>query len=295
MGQHPQCRKAAGCKTIKSASSLPSINLILPLVMWAVVAEISPGAMSNAISSMRKVVAQFTEGTSLRVIDGITDANAPDSYNLSSSNPIEITLMEQNRIEVTVVSEVADKPFVMLKPLSDAATQTFRLTASKGDEGIEAQSIHTIAFNVRETSELYVSTLSTNEPAATIKVLRLPVPQVSLGIQGERQDPWPDEQPLPLAITANAENPLQLIRLQIKSEGQTHTELVSNILAQDKTKVSTTYSLLLENYVQRDIATIEIVAEAVDRHLPTPFWVAVSLSLSERPLPMGATVKHWIL
>ena len=59
--------------------------------------------------------------------------------------------------------------------------------------------------------------------------------------------------------------------LQIKSEAKLIPKLVSNILAQDKTKVSTTYSLLLENYVQRDIATIEIVAEAVDRHLPTPF------------------------
>ncbi len=244
-------------------------TLVIPAVLWLAVTELSPGAMSSAIHSMQKVVAQFTKGTTLTIVKGLTDPSAEDSFKLSAHDSHELTLLEQNRVEVTVVGDENDRPFVMLKPINSAVTQTFRLTSSKVDNH-KAGNVHKIAFSIRESAELFVSTLSTNRVAAKVKVLRLPLPQVSLKVSGDKQDPWPDELPLPLEINVSAENPLQLIRLQIESEGQTHTELVSNILAQDKTEVATTYSLLLENYVQQDLATLKITAEALDRHLPNP-------------------------
>ena len=109
-----------------------------------------------------------------------------------------------------------------------------------------------------------------NKAAATINVKRLPVPRVAIKPTVPLLDPWPDERPLSLEIDVEAENPLQMVRLIIKSEGQTHEELVRDILANDLMELKTQYSLLLESYVQKDVATIEIVAEAMDRHLPNP-------------------------
>ncbi|SMF47974.1 hypothetical protein [Pseudobacteriovorax antillogorgiicola] len=245
-------------------------TLILPTMLWILVSQISPGAVSTAIYSMKKVVAQLNQGTKLYVIEGQAKEADPNEYILSTSQVAEFDLLEQNRVEIRVVTSQGEKPYVVVQPKNSDLKQTFRLTPIKSEDAREAQWVHSITFNVQDDSELFVSSVSGTTPAARINVKRLPVPRVALKPTRPLQDPWPDEKPLSLEIDVEAENPLQLVRLLIRSEGQTHEELVSNVLADDKKDLNTKYSLLLESYVQRDMATIEIVAEAIDRHLPNP-------------------------
>jgi len=84
------------------------------------------------------------------------------------------------------------------------------------------------------------------------------------------EDPWPDDQPLNLHITVKAENPLASVRLLIKSGQQVSRELVANVMTDAKHELDTDYRLILESYVDSDLAQVEIVAEATDRAVPTP-------------------------
>lgn len=250
--------------------SYHSSTLILPAILWAIMSQVSPGAVSTAIYNMKKVVAQLSQGTTLRVIDGQAKPSDPKKYQLSKGKIAQFDLLDHNRIEIRVVSSQGDKPYVEVKPKNAEIKQTFRLTPLKTKDARDAQLAHSIIFNVQDDAEIFVSSISINEPAAKVNVKRLPVPRVSIKPVSQLVDPWPDERPLELLIDVEGENPLQLIRLLIKAEDQVHKELVSNIMVDDKFEVSTKYSLLLESYVQKDIATIEIVAEAVDRGLPNP-------------------------
>jgi hypothetical protein len=47
-------------------------------------------------------------------------------------------------------------------------------------------------------------------------------------------------------------------------------ELVVNVVSENKTELTTDYRLILETYVESDLAQVEIFAEAVDRAIPTP-------------------------
>ena len=245
-------------------------TLLLAGLMCLLVTQIAPGAMTTAIFSMKKVVAQINQGEVLYVVEGREKDKDPDSYKLSSSKIHEFNLLEQNRIEIRVVSGRPIKPYVIVQPKGAGLKQTFRLSPAKSDDARDAQWVHAITFNVEDDADLFLSSVSTDTPVASINVKRLPVPRVAIKPTMPLEDPWPDERPFPLEIDVEAENPLQLVRLRIRSEGQTHEELVRDILAKDKYELKTQYSLLLSSYVQQDVATIEIVAEAIDRALPNP-------------------------
>lgn len=127
-----------------------------------------------------------------------------------------------------------------------------------------------ISFAVTEAVDLYIPQFDEARPLARLNVRQLPVPKVTLTALNEPEDPWPDDQPLNLRIKVDAENPLQLVRLLIKSGSRTSKELVANVMTEDRTDLATDYRLVLETYVESDIASVEIVAEAVDRAVPTP-------------------------
>ena len=245
-------------------------TLVLAALLCLLVTQLSPGAMTTAIFSMKKVVAQINQGEVMYIVDGRAKDKDPASYDLSSSTVHVFDLLEQNRIEIRVVSGRLIKPYIIVQPKGSGLKQTFRLSPAKSEDAREAQWVHSITFNVEDDADIFLSTVSTEVPVATINVKRLPVPRVALKPTDELEDPWPDEIPLSLEIDVEAENPLQMVRLLIRSEGQVHEELVRDILAKDKFDLKTEYSLLLSNYVQQDVATIEIVAEAVDRALPAP-------------------------
>ena len=127
-----------------------------------------------------------------------------------------------------------------------------------------------ISFAVTEAVDLYIPQFESTRPLARLKVRQLPLPKVTLQSLSPPEDPWPDDQPLNLRITVRAENPLQLVRLLIKSGTRISKELVANVMTEDRTELSTDYRLVLETYVESDLANVEIVAEAIDRAVPTP-------------------------
>jgi hypothetical protein len=127
-----------------------------------------------------------------------------------------------------------------------------------------------ISFAVAEPVDLFIPQLEGDRPLARLKVRQLPIPKVTLSSATDLEDPWPDDQPLNLRIKVEAENPLQLVRLLIKSGSRVSKELVANVMAEDRTELVTDYRLVLETYVESDLAQVEIVAEAIDRAVPTP-------------------------
>ncbi|MDD1422373.1 hypothetical protein MEO40_25330, partial [Dolichospermum sp. ST_sed1] len=82
--------------------------------------------------------------------------------------------------------------------------------------------------------------------------------------------PWPDEKPLGLKVQVLAKNPLQAVNLLIRSGKRESKETVHNVMTDDVFTVDTNYSITLENYVEADMAEVEIIAQAIDRSSPIP-------------------------
>lgn len=246
-------------------------SLVWPFLICLFAAGTSPGEITSAIGGVQDVVIKLSLGADLQIVDGLPEEGLPTQYKLSISEPINLRLLDQNLLQITVVSDSKQLPFVRLKPSSNGPHQTFRLTGqqSQGDQGGRLQS-YQATFAVSEDSELYISTLSVSDPAAIIDVETLPVPEVSLNLKEPVEGLWPDEKPLNLTIEVAAQNPLKQVRLSIRTGGQTYQELVTSVMVNDKFSLKTDYSLLLESYVRSDIADIEIVAEAIDRASPVP-------------------------
>src|SRR5690606_5803458 len=106
--------------------------------------------------------------------------------------------------------------------------QSFQL-APTSEAGHESSKTFKVSFAVTEPVELAIPVID-DEPIATIHVKQLPVPKVRLSSLTTLEDPWPDDQPIMLRIDVKAENPLQLVRLLIKSGGRTSNELVANVM-----------------------------------------------------------------
>lgn len=150
--------------------------------------------------------------------------------------------------------------------------QKFQMTPQRGTHKQDSEDAahFLISFAASEPLDLYIPQIDAKRPLAHLKVRVLPIPKVQLVALHELEDPWPDDQPIMLKIDVAAENPLQAVRLLIKSGSRTAKELVANVMTEDKTDLSTEYKLVLESYVESDLAQVEIIAEAIDRALPAP-------------------------
>jgi hypothetical protein len=254
-------------------SSLP-----LPLIALALALFAQPAALSSALKTVSNVVARLNDSATLTVVAGAPGDQYREPLNLSKKAPVELELLMQNMIEVRVVDKPGITPSIDLRRRlpgdegtdpKKAAYQSFRLAPVR-HAGNESRGIYSQSFSVKEDVEVYLSTVSDTKPVAHIKVRQLPIPRVSLEAAVELKTPWPDDKPLPLTISVRAENPLKQVRLVIKAEGRSSTEVVSNVMTNDKKAVTTEYDLILETYVQSDLSRVEIIAEAVDRAIPIP-------------------------
>ena len=258
-------------KRTKHLLSIRMSQLVIPALLCALSSQVSSGEINSVIKGVQTVVTKLSSGVELTIIKGRIEDKQATLYKLSSGDPVKIELLDQNMIEIKLISDAGKSPFVKLKPIdSNGVEQTFRLTQSFEKLDNNALGIYIARFAVSKSSLLYISSLSIREPAAEITLQRLPVPIVSLTAEDNIEDLWPDEKPLSLRISAKGENPLAQIRLVIKSGDQDFNELVTSIMAKDRYDIEVPYSLLLESYVRQDIADVEIVAEAVDRAMPVP-------------------------
>ncbi len=253
-------------------------SLIVPIAISFVTLPSAAPSFKLAFSEVTNAVSRLTRGATMRVVVGATGEGQDKKMTLSSAKPVKVELLSQNLIEIEATGGGFGKsaPIVALrKPATEqnpAAQdfQSFQMTPIReGSSDNEEATRYGISFAVSEPVDLYIPSLDAS-PLAHIQVRQLPIPKVKLTAISELEDPWPDDQPLALRITVDAENPLAAVRLLIKSGQRVSKELVANVVAEDKTELTTEYRLVLEAYVESDLAQVEIQAEAVDRAVPQP-------------------------
>ena len=255
-------------------------TLVLPCLLCAAAFPSAAPSLKHAFNEVSKAVAQLSRGATLEVIQGGSDGAQAKPLELSGKRPLEVELLAQNLIAVRVngAATRSGVPVVELRrrknPGDQSASifQSFQMSpvtadGPQGDE--ESVRLHEISFAVTEDVDLYIPQLG-SEMLARLKVHQLPLPKVSLSTTAPPGGVWADDQPLPLHIEVHAENSLQTVRLIIKSDQKVSKELVANVMAENKSELVTDYRLMLEAYVENDLAEVEITAEAVDRAVPTP-------------------------
>lgn len=252
-------------------------SLVVPVAISFVTLPSAAPSFKLAFSEVSNAVSRLTRGATMRIVVGATGEGHDKKMTLSSAKPVKVELLSQNLIEIEATGGGFGKsaPIVALrKPQADGQGaaqdyQSFQMTPIReGSEGEEATR-YSISFAVSEPVDLYIPSLDA-APLAHIQVRQLPIPKVKLTAISDLEDPWPDDQPLALRISVHAENPLESVRLLIKSGQRVSKELVANVVAEDKTELTTEYRLVLETYVESDLAQVEIQAEAVDRAVPQP-------------------------
>ncbi|MBC7660808.1 MAG: hypothetical protein H7249_14015 [Chitinophagaceae bacterium] len=244
-------------------------SMLIPILMLFLFYESAGKAWDSAIYSIERAALTLSYGARIQVLEGSPkDDRGPMA--LGSSRNLEITVVEQNLIELTVNAAPDAAPLLQLKDKEGKVMQTFKLVRTGDARSDEAAGHFNLRFAQAEDADLFLSTISTSKPVASIKVKKLPVPKVTLTSAAREGEPWADDKPLPLTIEVKADNPLQVVQLHIKSGERESRELVSEVMAQDKKSLTTRYNLALETYVEQDVQDIEIIAEAMDRSIPVP-------------------------
>lgn len=244
-------------------------SLIIPLIALLFFYQSAGQAWDRALYSIERAAMSLSYGASLRIIDGSPQGDKA-ATSLNSTRIFTVTVLEQNLIELTVVASPDATPLLQLKDKAGKVLQTFKLVRSADARSDEAAGTFQLRFAQSQDADLYLSTISNTKAVASIKVKKLPVPQVALTTVAKAGESWSDDRPLPLTIEVVADNPLQAVQLLIKSGERESRELVSEVMAQDKKTLTIRYSLSLEAYMEQDVQEIEIVAEAMDRAVPVP-------------------------
>jgi hypothetical protein len=233
---------------------------------------------NQIIPSLAKALNRMTSPSiSLHVIEGATEEIATKALVLRAKDKQTIQLLAKNLVELKISG----------RPFNEPPTLSLYLKGETNEEGkpklfqkfqfakIYQQGVQTkdgaysIVFSVNQSVDLFIHEIATS-PLATIEVRNLPVPKVNLTTIDTLVDPWPDDKPLSLKINASGENPLRFLRLLIRTGSRQSEELVSNIMNEDIRDIEVVHDLVLESFVESDIAEVEIIAEAIDRGIPNP-------------------------
>ena len=253
-------------------------TLIIPALLTIMTLAKAAPNLQIALREVSKVVERLHPNATLKVLQGGVADSADKAFELTVSNSRTIELMAQNLVEISVAGLGRDSvtPVIELRrkqvdnEAAENVFQSFQMTPiynGSADGGVGG---HVISFAVSEDVELFIPDLDKAHSLAHLRVKQLPIPRVKLQVLSQLENPWPDDQPLNLKIQVKAEHPLQSVHLLIKADQKQSKELVANILSEDKFELITEYRVLLEPHVENDLAEIDIVAEAVDRALPTP-------------------------
>lgn len=257
-------------------------SLVLPFVLFMGTIPQAMGTFKGAIAAVSNVAHRLNRGATLTILHGAHDPLSNQKpVALTPNQPRKIELLAQNLVKIDVVGMGAgDQSLTLeLRKIQDERSsneaenstfQSFQMLSQKSLGDAEDLERRTIAFSVTENLALFIPKLSNTKPLAQFDVKQLPVPLVTLDLDGKPQDPWPDDQILPLKIAVKATFPIQLVRILIKAGQQTSSVLVANVVSEDKLELTLDYKLLLESYVEADFAQVEIIAEAIDHAVPTP-------------------------
>ena len=228
--------------------------------------------MDKIWNESRSMFSKYNQYASIEVHQGSLEKKKP-IYKLSLNNKHKINLLVPNLLKLRINAEVGLEraPLILLKkPVSKEVFQTFQMLLVDEEYKSKITESYQLTFAVNQNLDVYIPRLSTSEPVAHLFVSERPVPQVTLRPLKVITDPWSDDKPLPLKIDVLSQNPLQTINLLIRTGSKESKELVNRIAVDDMKNFTTNYDLLLEPYLQEDLAQVEVVAQAVDRSNPNP-------------------------
>lgn len=257
------------------------MRLIVPVAFSLIVLAVARPDMRGLFSQMSAAIAFWRPYAEIVVHKGLADdaeiKGAPDRHVIPVyrfKRP-HVRLLEGNLVEVLMAGSVQDAPVLQLRE----AGQDFLMATSSSPESLGR---FAITVTVSRSTDMHVVTGGTSVKLASIEVMSLPLPRVSLaapslaatrndGIKaGPFGEAWQDDKPLPLQIGVSAENPVASVKLIIKSGRQESVENVLNVLSEDKRRIDTSYNLVLEPYIESDEAEVILVAIATDRAVPKP-------------------------
>lgn len=241
------------CLYILSFSS--STNLIL----------LNASRFANSISNQ-------TEHYTLEVEQGLKNKSDKKIYHLSTKTPSQIELLSTNFVSITATPDSThSKPSIILTDMNDTNSvyQSFQMLPENFDEEQRIKT-YKVSFAIDKSSQILAPDISPNKAIAKVTVKTLPIPTVQLKQLSPEKDPWNDDTPINLEIKAQAHTPIQMVSLLIYVGKKESRELVHKIQFEKKLSYQQNYNLLLEPYINSDIAQVEIVAEVLDSTLPSP-------------------------
>jgi len=209
---------------------------------------------------------QFFGSGSLAVLKGQMKDGDPVNFVLSKSNPPQIFLLEENLIEIKIKGQSKDLPApVLILRRDQNEIQSFQMIP-EGD----LDHTFSVSFSVRESADLFVSSVSASRKLASVNLKKVPAPVVVLSAGGQPSDLWPDDQQLGLKIRVNSNAPIDRVDLEILVGKAKHKEKVVEVVGSEKNELTLDYKIGFDTYVEDDVAEVEIVAIATDRSLPSP-------------------------
>ncbi|MFK7824529.1 MAG: hypothetical protein AB8G05_10245 [Oligoflexales bacterium] len=252
-------------------------TLLVPFTLCMLV--FSPGleSIGQSFGFLTQYMTMINKKPRMQILQGNpTEEQGQQEYHkLSPSKPVDIELLSPNLIEITAFSiSQATSPVVYLKlqgAKQDLVFQTFKMNTLGNRSGLnDGVYQFQVSFAVTNDVDIFIPSLYGNNKLAGIQVKKLPVPEVSLTALIDITEPWHDEKPLALKIEAQTKAPMKVVQLLIRSGNHEARELVNRINSDQIFDFSTEYSLVLEPYINNDIADVEIIAEVIDSSIPRP-------------------------
>lgn len=269
-------------------------SLLLPLILVISLFGLSAPSVETTLDQVKGIVRNFSRGSRIEVVSGNFSEGSPGSYNLGKV-PHQITLTEENMLRIFIdTGNDENSPVITLKKARTGAKATLGKDLPKPDEsnstatqeetqtflatpvrnkasGLKEPGLFELSFSSPESTDLFLPSIYGEKKLASFIVKSSPKPKVQLSLASENpNDPWHDEDPLPLSIQVDAFHPLQLVKLKIAVSGKTSFETVANILKEDQVRYDSVYPLDVRPYVDNDFVELEISAVAEDRGVPRP-------------------------
>ncbi|MCX6124130.1 MAG: hypothetical protein NTV34_05190 [Proteobacteria bacterium] len=261
--------RAIEMRRLTAMSTSITIPALAALLVWFK----APPSLVNVLAEASNVLSLFEAQQTIEVLSGPFN---PDDLGRALSLDLKaplIKLLPQNMLRFSLKSRSLSSagrspPSITLAATSSTRTPvTFQMQGRFDQEGRPSGWI--LDFSAVESSRMSLSS-SEGKIIADFEVVKLPIPEVTLALNGLRQDPWPDNLAVPLMIHVKATNPLKKIQLLLTAKGKTITEVVSAVYGDTSKEISTEYKLNLEPYMSEDALDFEIVAQAIDSAQPQP-------------------------
>ncbi|MFK7872016.1 MAG: hypothetical protein AB8C84_02440 [Oligoflexales bacterium] len=183
----------------------------------------------------------------------------------SSTTPQMLETHKDNLFKLSITPfQGKDLSLNLIAPKSNQLIQSFQLQAVY--ENSQSPMGYGLEFTISEDTLLVIPELS-SQPYASIQILSKPIPKVTLELQAEYIDPWPDHQAVPLKLKIKSQNPLQKVILEFSVNGQKHQEHIESFTTSTRT-AEYDHALHLEPYLQDDMASVIIHAIAFDQTQP---------------------------